>query len=79
MGYGTKNGLPTGRLVGLLVLLTALALALLTAFALHVASDALALEAESRVASTAAVGAVAIQRRCWDCARLSSPTPRDPR
>ncbi|HEV8419771.1 MAG TPA: PAS domain S-box protein [Actinomycetota bacterium] len=49
------------RLIAVLVLLTALPLALLTGFALHVTSDALGREVKARVASTAAAGAVAIQ------------------
>jgi signal transduction histidine kinase/ActR/RegA family two-component response regulator len=56
-----SNRLPTARLIGcLFVVLTTLPLALLTAFAVHVTSDALQSEVEARVASTAAAGSVAI-------------------
>jgi PAS domain S-box-containing protein len=62
-GAGTGKGLPMRRLIGVLVLLTALPLALLTGFALHVTSDALDREVRARVASTAAAGAVAIRNQ----------------
>jgi PAS domain S-box-containing protein len=61
MEQRSGKGLPMKRLIVVLVLLTALPLALLTGFALHVTSDALDREVKARVASTAAAGAVAIQ------------------
>ncbi|MGH2556422.1 MAG: PAS domain S-box protein, partial [Actinomycetota bacterium] len=54
-------GLSIRRLVSLFVLLTTVPLALLTGLTLNVGSDALYREVEARVASTAAVGAVAIR------------------
>ncbi len=61
---------PTRRLIGVLFLLTTLPLAVLTGFALHVASDALSREVEARVRSNAAVGAVAIQKEMQGLAEL---------
>jgi PAS domain S-box-containing protein len=58
----SSSDLPIRRLLSLFVLLTTVPLALLTWFTLRVASDALEREVKARVASTADVGAVAIQK-----------------
>lgn len=72
MEHRSGKALPTRRLIGLFVLLTAVPLAVLTGFALHVASDALSREVEARVRSNAAVGAVAIQKEMQGLAELVS-------
>jgi hypothetical protein len=54
--------LPVGRLTALFVLLSALPLALLAFFSVHLAADGLTREVKGRVSSNAARNAVAIQK-----------------
>jgi PAS domain S-box-containing protein len=74
----TVSGLRTRRLIVLFVLLTAVPLALLTGFALQVTSDALEQEVKARVASTGAVGAVAIQNEMNGLRELVESDARSP-
>jgi signal transduction histidine kinase/ActR/RegA family two-component response regulator len=73
-----SSRLPTGRLIVLFVLLSAVPLALLAFFSIRLASGAVTDEVKGRVRSTAAVSAVAVQKELQGVSQVVDAYARRP-